>query len=254
MEYDIKIVVALIGTFGVVLAALLSAIGYLVKNNIDKKKGARRVLYFLLEIRNSIRTELFDPSELTDKYIDHYINQLKTKANVELKSSDFDKFREMMQVHFTNLVNSTRIDIEARLIEPFEKELLNLASINPVLAYKLRGKEILGKVVKHTNEYQDQADEVIKQQVPEEWAQVSLSGSMVKMKSSVLSELYDVIDQDCILLSKECGRRDHKACRDVIANSDLRNKSEEDFEDLDHYIDEMIIGLVKAANRVAGGL
>jgi uncharacterized membrane protein len=48
------------GMIGIVTSAILASAGYLYKIRGDQKRNARRVLYFLLEIRFHVYAAMFD--------------------------------------------------------------------------------------------------------------------------------------------------------------------------------------------------
>lgn len=249
MEDDTKVIIALIG---VVLAALMSSAGYLYRNQTEHKKSARKVLYLLLEIRHSIIASLFDPDEATNEYVIHYTKRLNKKG-IEATPENFtDNLKGMVSVHFHNIVSSLKTDIEARLLNPFEEALFELAAINPVLAYQLRGKEKLEKLVAHTNQYQFKVTEQV-ENIEEAWARKVMLELSSDFKKDALNELSDTLNKDVLTLAKSCGWLDYWKCKTAL-DKGTSNKNKYDFEELDIWIDKLLEKLVEAANKQTQGV
>lgn len=248
MEFDIKIITALIGVGGVVVAALMSSAGYLYRNSTERKKSARKVLYLLLEIRHSTIASLFDPEEATTAYFIYYTARLQDKGIAANPSDVAENQREMVRSHFFNIALSSRTDIENRLLSPFEESLLELASVNPVLAYRLRGREKLEKIAAHTNQYQSEMSKVVSNEINEPWAKNAMLELSKDMKEDALNDLSDMLDKDILILAKACGRSDYRDCKLVLAKA-ISNKNKYDFEDLDNLLDKFLEQLASAASK-----
>lgn len=252
MEADAKVIAAWVGVIGVVLAALMSSAGYLFRNRTERKKSARKVLYLLLEIRHSIIASLFDPDEATEKYFVHYMARLNTKGIVANPEDLTDSLRAMVSGHFYNMTSSLKTDIETRLLNPFEEALFEMASVNPVLAYQLRGKEKLEKLVAHTNQYQSKVTEQVEVGIVEEWAREVMLELSNELKEEALNELSETLNNDVLTLAKACGWLDHRKCKAVLDKA-ASNKNKYDFEDLDKSVDKLVEKLVLAANMQTQG-
>jgi len=252
MKIDMEVITALLGIGGIVLAALMSSAGYLYRNSTEHKKSARKVLYLLLEIRQTIIASLFDPDEATDKYFIHYVRQLNAKG-IEVKPEEVPEgMRMLVSGHFNNVISSLRTDIESRLLVPFEEALLELASVDPVLAYQLRGKEKLEKIAVHTRQYQSNVNNQLDSITGEEWAQKFLLELSDDLKEEALDELSETINADVMALAKACGWFDYWKCKAVLANS-LSNKNKYNFDDLDKVVDKLMAKLVVAATKQLQG-
>ncbi|WCE30768.1 hypothetical protein [Vibrio sp. SCSIO 43137] len=132
---------------------------------------------------------------------------------------------------------------------PFEEALLEFASVKPVLAYKLRGKEKLYALVSHTNSYRQNCKKAIENQVEEEWFKEILHNSSDNLKENNISELIDSLDQDILLLAEHCGSNDFKECKQVLTEKRIK-PDEIDFSDLDKFLDELTTEISNAAQEV----
>lgn len=238
-------VASLIGVVGILVAAILSSSGYLYRARLEGKKSYRRTLYFLLEIKYSISTSIFDPVEATGKYVDHLSEKFKSKG-IPFEVDQLDpSILDMVKGHFINLIDTQKIDISSRLLEPYENSLLELSLVDPVLAYKLRGKDTLSKLLIHTKDYLETAKEELINPEGESWVKDLLSGISDTSKTEAYQELEELINSDILLLAKSCGRRDYKNTLKTF-NTGIVGEGRYDFSDLDEYMDRVLGVLVEA--------
>lgn len=243
MEAGTEVITSLIGVIGIVLAALMSSAGYLFRSRTEHKKSARKVLYLLLEIRYSIIATLFDPDEATRKFIVHYVARLNAKG-ISVNSEDFgDSMRSIISEYFNNVISSNKTDIEARLLAPFEEALLEMASVNPVLAYQLHGKEMLEKVVINTNQYLSKVNNQADVEIGEKWLRDVMQEFSNDMKEDVLNDLSETLNNDVLILAKACGWFDYWKCKRVLDKA-TSNKNKYDFDGLDKAVDMLLEKLV----------
>lgn len=239
---------SLIGIVGIVLAALMSSAGYLYRNITEHKKSARKVLYLLLEIRHSIVVSLFDPDEAADKYFAHYINRLNANGFATDSSDVSENLKAMVSGHFHNMISSLRTDIGTRLVVPFENALLELASIDPVLAYRLRGKEKLEGLAAHTSQYQSTVTKGLETEIAEQWIRDVMVELSLDFKEDALNELSDILNSDVLALARACGWIEYRKCKSILANA-TSNENKYDFDGLDQVMDK----LMKKLSIVATG-
>lgn len=247
MNKDATIIAALIGIGGILVTAIISSIGYLLKYQTEKKKSTRKVLYFLLEIRFSIITSLFDPDEATEEYITHYTDHL-IKKGIPVSREEFSgSLTGHIKNHFLNIFDNAKTDIETRLLLPFESALLEMASIDPVTAYQIRGTEKLEKLIKHTGNYQTSTKDLYVDTIKEDWFRDVIIEAASEMKNDVLNELVTDLDNDVLKLAKACGWSDARKCKKAIKKGKT-NKDKYSFRELDDVLDKIIIKVINAAN------
>lgn len=234
---DPKLLATVVAFFGTFIAAALASIGYLYRMRIEQKKSFRKVLYFLLEIRNSVLANLFDPETAAKQYFEHIESKLSAFGNtspIEIP----EQIRMMIVEHFRSVVSTQATDIKARLLAPFEQALLEMASINPTLAYRLYGKEKVMELVDHTRRYESEVVRSFTQDLPETIGPI-LRETSVKQTKSALHEISALLDDDIRLLAANCGIRERFQCWRILKkNLEYRNKI--DFDELDTGIDELI--------------
>jgi nucleoside diphosphate kinase len=248
MSLDAATIAALISVAGILVAAILSSAGYFYKNYTENKKSSRKVLYLLLELRNVVLSALFDPNEATEKYISHLIQRLKDKG-VDAKPEDLQPYlKELIRNHFSNLVDATKTNIHERLLPSFESSLIEMASVDPVLAYQLKGREALEKLIMHTKDYQKNVRKMIDSEVSEDWLKEACIESSSVLGDDALKELTKILDDDVLLLAKSCGWHDFRLCKKVISSS-FNNENKYEFDDLDAPLDKFLENITIKANK-----
>ena len=245
---DTKLMIALIGIGGILIAARLSSAGYLYRVRLESKRSARKVLYYLLEIRHAIIISSMDPDVGTDKYFEHFVQRMKNKG-LPLEKEDMEKiFSEKICEHFNNVISTSGTDIEKRLVIPFEEALLDMATVNPVLAYKLRGKEKIEKLISHIGTHQETVTETFIPMIDEEWVKDVLLETSRNAGDEVERELYESIDEDILLLAKYCGSSDYSNSKAALVTG-LNNSNKYDYSEFDKHIDEFMARLIEAVNN-----
>lgn len=237
MAYDDpKVMASLIALIGILITAVLGATGYIYRVRLDEKKSARKVLYLLLEIRYAIRVGLFDSKAVTNEYITFAETHLWPNGQ-EIIPLDAN-YRDAINQYLEALLQSLQTDIEKRLLPPYEESLMELASVSPVLAYKLRGKEKVADLMRKTSEYESQLQSLFGPEIPEAMRNVLLNAANETKDESIL-EACELLDRDVLALAKSCGWRDYRACREIIRNgSPTRNLV--DFSTLDATFHQLV--------------
>lgn len=236
---DVKIIAALIALLGVILASVLSAGAYFYKVRVEVRKSSKRCLYYLLEIRHFILSSLFDPKKETEHYIEHYAKHLASKG-ITLSKDDFEpELLEFIEQHFNNIVSSMKTKALENLVKPYEDSLLELSAINPVLAYSLRGRETLAKLLSQTKEYSDSVPDKIT--IPEglEWMSDLVVDMSNDMSEKAIEDSLAQLEEDIIALAKSCDSKSHKYTKMVLENR-LTFNNKATFSELDVYLDQTI--------------
>lgn len=248
MELDAKVVTALAGLAGLLIAAILSSAGFLYRNRLETKKSARQVSYLLLEIRHAINVSIFDPSEAAKQYIERYVQRLNDRG-INAKLEDVtEALKEFVENHFANLAKAAKIDIEERLLHPFEEALSNLASISPVLAFRLRGKEKLEVLAVLSSSYAEAFQTTLLTEIEEDWLKRVMIDASNETKSEALEKMVSHLDEEILLVAKHCSWFDYRECRDVISMK-AGELNSQDFADLDKLFDKLLDQLIEAGKK-----
>lgn len=209
---------AIVPLGGVAFAALLSAAGYLWRVRLEAKKSARKVLYYLLEIRYAINTSLIDPRHMYDRYMNEMIAEFSSRK-IALRREDLDeKVGSHIFQYLVNVTESLAVKIDQKIIAPYEEALLDLAEVNPVLAYRLRGKERFQVFLSHSNNYSKEMDSDVLpgllkdlEHGKEEIIRLGRAASKESM-----SDLATVLDDEILLVARSCGWLDYVKSRKAL--------------------------------------
>lgn len=241
-------VAALIALFGAVLAALMASAGYLYRVGVDHRKGKRRVLYFLLEIRYASATALFDPRKAAEEYINHFVERLKLRG-FAASSEDMPAAAKVAIANFFEvMVSEARRDLLDRLVAPYETALLEMAAMDPVTAYQLRGKEKMDRLIGHTRQYKDTYSAVVIQAVKDTTERVALDWLSTEVTDDALSELEKILNEDVLKVAAACGRSDRRKCQEVL-NRSLPEKRYR-FDEFNDYLDSTLTKLIDKLNSL----
>jgi len=232
---------------GVAFAALLSAIGYLWRVRLEAKKSARKVLYYLLEIRYAINTSLIDPRHMYDKYMNDMIAEFSSRKIV-LRREDLDeKVGSHIFQYLVNITESLAVNIDQNIIAPYEEALLDLAEVNPVLAYRLRGKERFQFFLSHSSSYSEEMDSDVLPKLLKDLEhgkeEIMRLGRAATKES--MSDLATVLDDDILLVARSCGWLDYAKCRKAL-RFHIEQVAFIDTSDLKGFIDQCMEVIVAA--------
>lgn len=198
----------LIGLSGLLVGALINGLGFLYRTRLDSKKSARRTLYLLLEIRHTLRLSMVDTVGLTQQYRQHCEARLVAKEFAE----PLDGLDGLLKSHLDGTLQAMRSDVPARLLLAFEQALAELSSVDPVLAYRLRGKERLGDVVVEIQGYLARISASLAgQSLP---AQIGEVDTFVRQ--SAFAAIGQVLDADIRRVARACGWLDFLKVRGVL--------------------------------------
>lgn len=242
---DVKVIAAIIALLGVFLASLLSAGAYFYKVRAEAKKSTKKSLYYLLEIRYFILTSLFDPEKATESYIEHYCNHLSIKG-IKLTRQDFESnFIDLIRSHFENLISTLKTKAATDLVQPYEESLLELATINPVLSYSLKGREQLGNLLLQASSYNESLPENINFPEGMEWMKYVVIDFSSEMSEQAVDESLSQLEDDIIALAKTCGRKTYKNTKELFKKRLMFNDKDA-FSELDIYMDQAIEKMIEA--------
>lgn len=134
MEYTIEIL-KYIGPFiGVLIGWFLNSKSEKKKIEYDESRKIKRILFILLEIRN----ELLQPKKI-DKYLRVYIEKVKSKFDInEIDDIDYEQLRNILK-NLLIKINGTNNQFD--LYKQFNECIDNLSEIDPILAYRINGKQ-----------------------------------------------------------------------------------------------------------------
>lgn len=125
---------------GGALSTLLAAFGYWTKTRHEQRRATRTVLYYLLEHHHHVRRAHESVRSLQTKFLAVMLDSLKVRG-VQVSDEEWSKVRQQVAPLIRSFVSSEIQENLVSLQEPLERALADLARENPVLAYRLRGRE-----------------------------------------------------------------------------------------------------------------
>ncbi|EGQ7665379.1 MULTISPECIES: hypothetical protein [Vibrio harveyi group] len=242
---EVQVIASLIGVGGITLSALLGGFGYFFKVRAESLKVTRQTLFYLLEFRAHTLASAFDSSELYDQYIkrcEKYFEQKKIEG-IEFPAEN----KQLMLAFFSTLIEQITPQLSSDFIEGYENTIVNLAKEKPILAYKVRGKEVSSKMVNVQKIYLEQVQntelfrldngigEFLKKQVSE-------------VHNKGLSEILKVIEEDLLLVSKACGFIHYLKVRSIVKKR-IKPSMSMDEINIEEMFDGMFIAFSKHVSK-----
>lgn len=245
---------ALAPTVGIAFAALISAVAYLYKNRMESKRSARKVLYYLLEIRYSINTSLIDAKIIYDQYINQCLELLPTKGITIDREQLESLIGKYILEHLVNITESIKTDIDEAILTPYEQALLKLSETNPILAYRLRGKERIQHAIAHTTSYCNVLETEVFPSLPN--TTDGINNAIKKYSKSQKNDAFDGIENtfndEILMVAKNCGFFDYIKCKKILRKSIDQNQliDPSDFHrGIDEFFGMLIAEATKAKNQ-----
>lgn len=150
VELDVKF----FGILGTTLSALFAAWAYYAKIRYEHRRATRVVLYYVLELHHVAARW----NESTVKFPKAYLekcNSILKQRNLKLSESD----HQVIEVALSALLRQTAIGEIERSIKdmsaPYLKALEDLSKENPILAFRLKGREGFDKPSRFVQDYAD---------------------------------------------------------------------------------------------------
>lgn len=128
--------------FGTALSALIAALAYYSKARHERLRTTRTVLYYLLEMRHHFAVAEYGLSHFPEQYLKMAIAALKVNG-LALSEEDREALVPGLKLVIRE-ISTTRVEeLGKQIVEPYLRVLAELARDDPVLAYSLKGREVL---------------------------------------------------------------------------------------------------------------
>lgn len=238
---EVQVIASLIGVGGITLSALLGGFGYFFKVRSESQKVTRQTLFYLLEFRAHTLASSFDSSELYDQYIkrcEKYFEQKKIEG-IELPSEN----KQLMLAFFSEIIEKITPQLSSDFIHGYEKTIVNLAKEKPILAFKLRGKEVSSKMVNVQKTYLEQVQNTELFRLDNSIGEF-LKKQVSEVHNNGFSEILKVIEEDLLLVSKACGFIHYLKVRSIVKNRIKPTMNMDEFN-IEELFDGMFIALSK---------
>lgn len=153
---DSKVIAALIGLIGISLGSFLGGVGYYLKSRAERQHNKKVVLFHLLEIRHLVKSSFADPKEITKEYLlycESFFEKYGISGGAEAEVPQ--EIQVLIETHMSNLLEALRPTIDESFTQSYEASLKDLCKTDPILAFKLNGKERVKELLNAQKEYLD---------------------------------------------------------------------------------------------------
>lgn len=243
---DGKVIAALIGLAGISLGALLSGVGYFMKSRAERLQIKRNILFHLLEIRFLLVSSYEDPRKITESYIE-VCNRFFEKAGMGADEGPPEPLKMLIENHLKNVIDAVKPKIEVDFISSYESSLKDLSKDDPVLAYRLRGRENLKEFLQVQDKYISSFEELDLFKENPLMADV-VSGHFDEASRLSMEKLISEINNDVLLVSRRCGLGHWWNCRKIIRRK-LEPTSCFDEDELEQALGALFVQIVESANK-----
>lgn len=237
----------LIGVVSVIIGALLSGIGYLVKTRYEHKKLLNEALFNLLEIWYVIRiSTFFDVSD----YMETYLRRVKDRfPEANFTKEDEEQYRQNFpKVVITSLQNFTG-PAKEKLHERYLGSIRKLSGIAPILAFELSGNQNLDLYLEHFDKLLNEFSPLPSDAKSESESASAMEYFRTHVKKLILSDTVHDLENDLRRLARKCGT---KVWYQTVRKIHRIRKREKDLpiKFADEAIDKVISPLIKKTEEI----
>lgn len=241
---EVEVIVALIGIGGVALASTLGGLGYFLRTRSERLESRRVVLFYLLEIRHAFLANIFEPTDVLKQYLaycDNFFEKNGMGGSDELPAD----IKDLILRHLEASRDMVQHKLEEEIISPFIDSLNELSKQAPLMAFKIRGKESIGKLISLHNSYADGVQKTESVAAIPLLSQV-MASQFDSLKNTNISDLNNELNQVIRMVAWSCGVFSYFECRKILMDD---VKSEIDFSEmgLDKFLNDFMEALKGAA-------
>ena len=223
---------------GILLGAVISSIGYLIKTRQENKKYINEVMFNLLEIWKIVNMSNVFTSNVFPKAL---LSRVKERFPKETISKEDEKFFQKLLPQALEMIDKESGFPEVNLYERYLLSIQKLSSVQPVLAYSLGQNNMMLKYLKGMDNYikKQLVDQKNNNESLDEFSEKFIADAKLLMESGLLDDL----EKDLILLSFKSNVFNWLSVKSKIKLSRKRRKSLPK-EAIDQYIDFVIEPLI----------
>nr|WP_024593200.1 hypothetical protein [Pseudoalteromonas sp. TB13] len=138
---DTKIIAALITAATALIIASTGAFAFFYRSRRDDKRNAKKVLFLLLEVRHAIKLKTLPIDEVAQEYCDYAAKKLSSfapeESNISIENLDLQPIKKQLSEQLASIEES----LTDSVIPTLNDKLTDLAEDNPILAFKIRGRD-----------------------------------------------------------------------------------------------------------------
>ncbi|GAA80109.1 hypothetical protein [Pseudoalteromonas sp. BSi20495] len=136
-----KIIAALITAATALIIASTGAFAFFYRSRRDDKRNAKKVLFLLLEVRHAIKLKTLPIDEVAKEYCDYAAKKLSSftpeESSISIDNFDLRSIEKQLSEQLASIEES----LTDSVIPALNDKLTDLAEDNPILAFKIRGRD-----------------------------------------------------------------------------------------------------------------
>lgn len=136
-----------IAIVGATFSALIAALAYYGKARHERLRTTRTVLYYLLEMRYHIAVAQYGIANFTEQYKEK-VKAVLVANNVVISETELEPIAPLLRRCFNEMLTEQVGTLETQMVEPYLRALTDLSRDDPLLAYRLKGREALARASK----------------------------------------------------------------------------------------------------------
>ncbi|MCF7500203.1 hypothetical protein [Pseudoalteromonas sp. L1] len=202
---DTKIISALITATVALIIALTGAVAFFYRSRRDSKRNAKKVLFHLLEVRHAIKLKTLPIDEVAKEYYEYAAKKLNSFTPTEENISSENPVLKLIECKFKEQLASIEENLSESVIPALNEKLADLAEDNPILAFKIRGRDNFLKL------FETSKAQIATLNIPNMGPQPDTKKDLLKrvkriMLIRVAKESNEYIDDAIEKIAKYCGR------------------------------------------------
>ena len=222
---------------GLIVGWILNELTYLFRSKRENRRQLNAALFNLMDVRFILVNT--DP----DRFIDLIASVLKRKFASQLPKDLDVVVGQIMNIFFQALIAERQMGELKSIGAKYSQSVDELSKIDPILAYRLSGKQKFHNYVEYLNEYFNKVDELAKKHLQESM-QGTEQQDWERLKDRAKKALHpglhkvvmDTVTADIKRIAREIGVLTSYKARRVISKQERQIQDKEFDELVDGYL------------------
>lgn len=201
-----------------------------MKTRAERLRYKKLLLFLLLELRSYFLSFYFDPIEHSQELSKH-LQKILINFDAEIEPDHLSFFETIYEKIFLSQASSSRPKVDSHFISTLEKVLEEVSKNDPILVFKLRGKE---QIIEYLHEADKHIQELMNFEngIYFEGCESSIKGFIGDQKFGFIKEAIEDINSYIDMVSWECGVVVWLKTKKVLKSSPAK-KRKINFDELD---------------------
>ena len=239
MSYDAILITALSGFLGAAIGSITTLWLHFKNKKNDERKILNESIHYLLEVFFLVNR--FDVEKMTSAYLDYFFMQIK-KISPKLNEDSLKNIKEQI----TSIMKSTSVPLAQKqtfenfriISRDYENMLTKLATILPIDAFYLRGKNKLEALINTASLYFDSIQ--IANSENAEAIRTTINQMQPSIITSLINEFKKDLETELLVLLKKTDRYNCKKGKKAIAMVKSVELTDYDKREIDSIISNIL--------------